>query len=478
MLVLPIPWLWDLRLACTKKLALIGLFMLGCLLVNSIIPLSIANDFAVYASHVSFGSRSLLSSGRQMLHVSTQATSQNQGSRLTHSGTLVPAGVWIVVECNIGIASVCLPLMRPLISLDLSTLISHLSFSKSRRTASPFTDEEANSSDLPTLGKHCNEKPYDVPCPELTQPGHRYRHISQCQNPPSKPIHGRDHRDVRTHRSRIENYTSEMFDSVTLRKSKPSSTAKVDLVLEERVKSSPIDPPRQFLHSSTVPRDLKRKTYPTAMPLSMNPPPPKRRPSSTDQTSRRAHPLSMNPPPLKPNPSAKEQKNLKPTRAAPLSMNPPPQKSKPQPSFTSKGLPPSTTAKSHSTTLPPLQSQSSSTSTAKPNPPPPRSKSNRAFHPATAPLAPPKAHTNRKPHRLPEEEMNERYARWYQGRGSEIGKGFWGLEIVPPGGGVKAGSGDANVGGEIVAGNEEGNGEQSKTREIEESIGKEGKDRG
>lgn len=31
MLVLPIPWLWDLSLAWTKKLALIGIFMLGCL---------------------------------------------------------------------------------------------------------------------------------------------------------------------------------------------------------------------------------------------------------------------------------------------------------------------------------------------------------------------------------------------------------------------------------------------------------------
>ena len=31
LLVLPIPWLWDLRLALTKKLALIGVFLLGCL---------------------------------------------------------------------------------------------------------------------------------------------------------------------------------------------------------------------------------------------------------------------------------------------------------------------------------------------------------------------------------------------------------------------------------------------------------------
>ena len=31
MVVLPIPWLWDLRLVWSKKLALIGLFLLGCL---------------------------------------------------------------------------------------------------------------------------------------------------------------------------------------------------------------------------------------------------------------------------------------------------------------------------------------------------------------------------------------------------------------------------------------------------------------
>lgn len=72
MLVLPIPWLWDLRLACTKKLALIGLFMLGCLLVESSISLLVANKFTVYAFHVLFGSHCLLSSDRQMPHVSIQ----------------------------------------------------------------------------------------------------------------------------------------------------------------------------------------------------------------------------------------------------------------------------------------------------------------------------------------------------------------------------------------------------------------------
>ncbi|KAI4244229.1 MAG: hypothetical protein L6R42_010510 [Xanthoria sp. 1 TBL-2021] len=355
--------------------------------------------------------------------------------------------------------------MRPLTSLDLSTLIDYFPFSKSRRTASPFTDEEANSSGLPSLGKFCNEKPYDGACPDLAHPGHKYRHISQCQNHPPKPSCGRGHRDVRTHRSRIESYTPEMLDYVTKEKSKPSSTAKGDLASEKRLTSSLVDPPPQVLHH------LKRKTYPTtAAPLSMNPPPPKSRPSSTNPTSRRALPLSMNPPPPKLKPSSTDQNNPTSRRTPPLSMNPPPPKLKP--SSTSKG-PPSTTAKPLSINLPPSQPHSSSTSSTKPKPPPPPPpKSNRATHRSSStPSAPAKKHPIHKPHRLSEEEMNERYARWYQGRGSEIGRGFWGVEIVPPAGGVKAADGR----GVSVGDNDRKIAEQSSTWEI---IGKEGRSRG
>ena len=35
--------------------------------------------------------------------------------------------------------------------------------------------------------------------------------------------------------------------------------------------------------------------------------------------------------------------------------------------------------------------------------------------------------------RLSQEEMNKRYQMWYQGRGSEVGRGLWNLEIVPSG---------------------------------------------
>ncbi|KAL8771301.1 MAG: hypothetical protein Q9209_003206 [Squamulea sp. 1 TL-2023] len=106
--------------------------------------------------------------------------------------TIVPAGIWIVVECNIGIASVCLPLMRPLISLDLLTLINNLSFSKGRQTPSPFIDEEAPTSGLRSFGKIWNEKPYDGPRPSLTHQGHKYRHISQCQHQQPKSMERRE----------------------------------------------------------------------------------------------------------------------------------------------------------------------------------------------------------------------------------------------------------------------------------------------
>ncbi|CAL8583153.1 hypothetical protein XPA_008787 [Xanthoria parietina] len=405
MLVLPIPWLWHLRLACTKKLALIGLFMLGCFVCISCVV-------------------------RIPLLAELQQTDA--------SWTLVPAGVWIIVECNIGVASVCLPLMRPLISLDLATLIDHLPFSKSRRTASPCTDEEANSSGLPSLGKICNEKPYDGPCPDLIHPGHKYRHISQCQAHPPKPVPGGVHRDVQTHRSRIE---SGMLDYATNDKSKPSPMAEADLASEKRLTSSLMDPPPQTLHN------LKRKTYPTTTePLSMNHPPAKLRPSSTDQnnpSSSRAQPLSMNPPPPKPKPISTFQNNPTSRRAPPLSMNPPPPK--PPPPSTAKGHLSSTKAKPLPKTLHP--SHPPRTSMTAPKPPPPPPKPNRATRPPTNPIEPPRKHQSQRPHRLSEEEMNERYARWYQGRGSEIGRGFWSVGIVSPGSGNSGGGGGGGSGG-------------------------------
>ena len=90
MLVLPIPWLWDLRLAWSKKLALIGIFLLGCFVCISCI--------------VRFP---LLAALKQ-----TDA-----------SWTIVPAGVWIVVECNIGIGTFSSHRLNPKVPLIASLSI-------------------------------------------------------------------------------------------------------------------------------------------------------------------------------------------------------------------------------------------------------------------------------------------------------------------------------------------------------------------
>ncbi|KAL8717085.1 MAG: hypothetical protein Q9225_005635, partial [Loekoesia sp. 1 TL-2023] len=113
--------------------------------------------------------------------------------------------------------------MRPLISIEFSSLSSYFSFSKSRRTPSPFTnDEEAttaakeNSSSSSNglrsnIGaKLCNEKPYDGPQEYFNdihlQSDNRH-HISK----PNTTHTQRGYRDVRTHRSRIESYSPDLF---------------------------------------------------------------------------------------------------------------------------------------------------------------------------------------------------------------------------------------------------------------------------
>ncbi|KAL9009204.1 MAG: hypothetical protein Q9180_009422, partial [Flavoplaca navasiana] len=260
------------------------------------------------------------------------------------------------------------------------------------------------------------------------------------------PIPGRGQSGVRTHRSRIESYTPELFDYITLEKPKPSLNTKAKLASEKRAKSPPTKSPSQLLHSNMGPRNPKRKTCPiTATTILSDPPSLKSRLSSSDQkapSSRRAPPLSMNPPPANSKPSSTTHKAPM-SRAPPLSMNPPPPK--PKPSSTAKQALSSPTTKTLSTTLPHSKPHPPSTSTS--------SKRNHVTHPSTNPIVPPRKHADRKPHRLSEEEMNERYARWYQGRGSEIGRGFWGLEIVPAGnsggGAISDGKGPVNFTGPI-----------------------------
>ncbi|KAI4095365.1 MAG: hypothetical protein LQ344_001663 [Seirophora lacunosa] len=361
MLVLPIPWLWNLRLAWTKKLALIAIFMLGCFVCVSCI--------------VRFP---LLAGLKQ-----TDA-----------SWTIVPAGIWIIVECNIGIASVCLPLMRPLISLDFSNLSAYLSFPRSRRTGSPFTDEETKtetSSGLPYSGKLW-EKPYDGPHADAD--GNLHHILSHSSRRLAEQHENRYPRN-RTHRSRIESYSPNTSASESPKPSPPLMKVK------EARASAPPGP-------ANVPTSPLPPLRATATRSSAPPAP---RTASSHDPRRDGvifNPLQAHPP------SIHNVPRDRPSQCDPLKAHRPPSIRKPQ-------------ASRHRSA--PLVSTSVSRKAAR--------------HHRSAPVfAPPVSAYSRfrgakrrsnNSRRLSAEEMAERWRLWYQGRGSEVGRGLWSLEILPEG---------------------------------------------
>ncbi|KAL9607322.1 MAG: hypothetical protein Q9167_007756, partial [Letrouitia subvulpina] len=80
-LLMPLPWLWGLQLNLAKRLAIIGLFVLGSFVcVAGIVRIP-------FLAHLAL-------------------------SDLSWTG--VSVGIWVNVECNIGIVSACLPILRPL----------------------------------------------------------------------------------------------------------------------------------------------------------------------------------------------------------------------------------------------------------------------------------------------------------------------------------------------------------------------------
>lgn len=385
MLVLPIPWLLDLRLAFSKKLALIGIFMLGCFVCLSCIV-----RFPLLAAVVQ-----------------TDA-----------SWTIVPAGVWIAVECNIGIASVCLPLMRPLVNFEFSNLSTYFSFTRSRRTASPFSDEEAateSSSGLRSVGQLC-EKSDDEPCPapviarhprngSSSFPETKHQHLSSDssrhhpRHRPSKPIyHDRGYRDVHTHRSRIESYSPDTPQPDYL---------KVDpLPNPKETRSSALPYPKSApkAHPPPNPKEMRSSAPPGPINATVAPPPPnpKATRSSAPPASRNAAPKPLRPEtaifnPLQAHPPSVQKTPRYQSQSDPL---------KPRPASAHK--PQSPRHRSAPVTLP--------------NQKPPRYRS------APVPTSAYNPH-RRKARRLTADEMNERWRLWYQGRGSEVGRGLWSLEI-------------------------------------------------
>lgn len=63
-------------------------------------------------------------------------------------GTSVAAGLWILVECNIGIVSACLPTMRPLFNTPFAAKVASRfsSTGKSSKGSGRLSDEEQPSS--------------------------------------------------------------------------------------------------------------------------------------------------------------------------------------------------------------------------------------------------------------------------------------------------------------------------------------------
>ncbi|CAF9915440.1 MAG: hypothetical protein HETSPECPRED_002489 [Heterodermia speciosa] len=101
LLVLPIPYLWKLQMRKAKKIAITAIFVLGTfVLVGSIV--------------------------RVPLLVQLKYTDV--------SYTVINAGIWLNVECNIGIISASLPTLRPFFSKIFSSVtLSKLSWSRTTR---------------------------------------------------------------------------------------------------------------------------------------------------------------------------------------------------------------------------------------------------------------------------------------------------------------------------------------------------------
>ncbi|KAI4202070.1 MAG: hypothetical protein LQ350_002859 [Teloschistes chrysophthalmus] len=93
-LILPIPWLWGMNMAVPKRMAVVGLFVLGSFVcIAGIVRIPLLSELSL--------------------------------SDITWTSTNV--GVWVNVECNIGILSACLPILRPLFSTKYaSSPVSHL----------------------------------------------------------------------------------------------------------------------------------------------------------------------------------------------------------------------------------------------------------------------------------------------------------------------------------------------------------------
>ncbi|KAL8650348.1 MAG: hypothetical protein Q9210_003872 [Variospora velana] len=95
-LILPIPWLWGMNMTVPKRMAVVSLFILGSLYVHFL-----ASPFFSDPVCIAGIVRIPLLAELKLSDI---------------SWTSISVGVWVNVECNIGILSACLPILRPLFS--------------------------------------------------------------------------------------------------------------------------------------------------------------------------------------------------------------------------------------------------------------------------------------------------------------------------------------------------------------------------
>lgn len=139
-LVLPIPWLWGMNMTAPKRLAVVGLFILGSLYVPVPPPLH-----PILFADKTFHSVCVAGIVRLPLLAELKLSDV--------TWTSVSVGLWVDVECNIGILSACLPIMRPLFSTKYpSSPLSHLvrlvrSISVSSTFGASSTNGDNSSSD-------------------------------------------------------------------------------------------------------------------------------------------------------------------------------------------------------------------------------------------------------------------------------------------------------------------------------------------
>ncbi|KAL8947284.1 MAG: hypothetical protein Q9222_006421, partial [Ikaeria aurantiellina] len=131
-LILPIPWLWGMNMAVPKRMAVVGLFILGSFVcIAGIVRIPLLSE----------------------LHLSDI------------TWTSISVGVWVNVECNIGIVSACLPILRPLFSTKYtSSPVSYFTRILRSISSSKFSSSHGGSSnpDDPEKGAVSSEPGSDA----------------------------------------------------------------------------------------------------------------------------------------------------------------------------------------------------------------------------------------------------------------------------------------------------------------------------